>query len=109
MTIEAKLDELIGAVRALNDTMYEVKQAVAGGVASAPPVEKETPDAEPAAPATPAPTDQPTKQDVVAALKALEEAKGRDAVVGLLKSHGARNLTTLEEEKYSAVIEEAAA
>jgi len=45
-----------------------------------------------------------TRDDVVAALKALDKAKGKSAVKDLLAKFEARNMTTLPEEKYSDVL-----
>lgn len=124
--IEQKIDELIGAIGALNDNIFELKQALAGTLT--PPLETPTP-AEPASPApnteagdaeTSIPSDSNesvgsassaavSKQDVMVALRALDKAKGKDAVQALLAKHKARNLTSLDESLYGAVIEEAQA
>lgn len=124
--IEEQLNELIGVMRAVNDNVVELKQALAGSLT--PPLETPTP----AEPASPAPITEAgdaeqlassdsnesvgsassaavSKQDVMVALRSLDKAKGKDAVQALLAKHKARNLTSLDESLYGAVIEEARA
>lgn len=120
--IEEQLNDLIGAVRALNDTMDEIrldiKRMTGTSSQAAGRIDKgdaevaaERPAEEPASSDAPPPApkeDQPvTRDDVVAALKALDKAKGKTAVKDLLAGFEARNMTTLPKEKYGDVLAKA--
>jgi hypothetical protein len=126
--IEEQLKELVGATRAANDLLFEIKQVLVG-LGASPTTETPAADSRPtspapipaseaaaasaAAPPSPAAADPadsevgPTKADVMAALRELDKAKGKSAVQGVLAQFKARNLTSLDAEKYAAVIEAA--
>jgi DNA (cytosine-5)-methyltransferase 1 len=126
--IEEQLKELVGATRAANDLLFEIKQVLVG-LGASPTTETPAADSQPtspapipaseaaaasaAAPPSPAAADPadseagPTKADVMAALRELDKAKGKSAVQGVLAQFKARNLTSLDAEKYAAVIEAA--
>lgn len=119
MSLENQMAELSSAVRVLTDHLQQVQQMLAKGApvpAAEPAPEPKTkpaakkvakekePEPEPQQPDSPA---DPDKDAVIATLKVLQDAQGRQAVVDLLAKHGARNLSRLDPEKFEVVIAEA--
>jgi len=119
MSLENQMAELSSAVRVLTDHLQQIQQLLAKGapVPAAKPAAATEPKAKPAAKAKEKekepesqPADSPADPDkdaVIATLKVLQDAQGRQAVVDLLAKHGARNLSRLDPEKFEAVIAEA--
>lgn len=71
---------------------------------------KDQPQPEPEAPAgadDQGAAEGPTQDDVTAAAKRLQTKNGRDALVALLKEHGAANISGLDPSAYQAFIDAA--
>jgi len=107
MSIEQDIQALTGAINTLNANILQLL----GGEAKAPAPEPQ-PKAKKVKPAiTPEEAMdkllEPTKGEVIAALKALQEAAGSSGVQALLSEHGVRNVGALPADLYSRVIEQA--
>lgn len=108
--IEVRIDipALDRLVDALNSGLIAAKPVVAAS--KAPPEEtpaktrpKATVTSEPD-PESNVAADAPTLADVTAAAKVLQTKNGRDALVALLKEHGASNISGLDAGAYEAFI-----
>jgi len=105
MSLESDIQDLASAVRALTDAVTDVRQTLIGIEATA-----AVPPAAVAAPKT-SKKKEPTatKDELIAALRSLQEAESPQAVKALLAQHGADTVSNMAEEKYSVVIDAAMA
>jgi len=111
MSLESDLQALTRAVLTLNSNLSGLLGLTQGGTPAPAPEPQEPPRT--GALKTPEEAIEgllePTKADVIAALKALQEVSGSPGVKALLDEHGVRNVGGLPQESYGRVIEQARA